>query len=145
MTQRKPPGASWESWIDKQIREARERGEFDNLPGAGKPLPGIDGESGRDENWWIREKLRREELSYLPPSLAVRKELEDTRAKIAAATSEHEVRDLVAAINERIRYVNRRPGDGPPSTVMPLDVDETVARWRDRGVAPASPTLPASG
>src|SRR5947209_7840921 len=28
----------WESAVDKQIREAEERGEFDNLPGTGKPL-----------------------------------------------------------------------------------------------------------
>ncbi|MFC2037665.1 DUF1992 domain-containing protein [Chloroflexota bacterium] len=28
----------WESWIDQQIREAQERGEFDDLPGRGKPL-----------------------------------------------------------------------------------------------------------
>src|ERR1051325_4406897 len=29
----------WESAVEKQIREAEERGEFDNLPGKGKPLP----------------------------------------------------------------------------------------------------------
>jgi hypothetical protein len=28
----------WESAVDKQIREAEERGEFDNLPGKGRPL-----------------------------------------------------------------------------------------------------------
>jgi DnaJ family protein C protein 28 len=28
----------WESWIDEQIREAQEKGQFDNLPGKGKPL-----------------------------------------------------------------------------------------------------------
>lgn len=28
----------WESWVDQQIREAQERGEFDSLPGTGKPL-----------------------------------------------------------------------------------------------------------
>ncbi len=28
----------WESWVDQQIREAQERGDFDNLPGTGKPL-----------------------------------------------------------------------------------------------------------
>jgi hypothetical protein len=38
MTERKPPGMSFESWVDKQIREATERGEFDGLPGAGKPI-----------------------------------------------------------------------------------------------------------
>lgn len=42
MTDRKPSGASFESWIDRQIREARERGDFDNLPGAGKRIPGLD-------------------------------------------------------------------------------------------------------
>ena len=31
MTQRKPPGTSWESWIDAQIRVAQEQGAFDNL------------------------------------------------------------------------------------------------------------------
>lgn len=35
MSERKPPGLSWESWIDKQIREAEERGAFANLrPGS---------------------------------------------------------------------------------------------------------------
>src|SRR5215468_8961850 len=38
MTERKPSGMSWETWIEAQIRVAREEGAFDNLPGAGKPL-----------------------------------------------------------------------------------------------------------
>ena len=28
----------WESWIDQQIREAQEKGQFDDLPGRGRPL-----------------------------------------------------------------------------------------------------------
>lgn len=28
----------WESLVERRIREAQERGEFDNLPGKGKPL-----------------------------------------------------------------------------------------------------------
>ncbi|GAT83553.1 molecular chaperone DnaJ [Streptomyces sp. F-3] len=39
MTERKPPGIPFESWVDRQIREAQQRGEFDRLPGAGRPLP----------------------------------------------------------------------------------------------------------
>lgn len=39
MTERKPTGQSFESWVDKQIREAAERGELADLPGAGRPLP----------------------------------------------------------------------------------------------------------
>lgn len=81
--------------------------------------------------------MKREDLQYLPLSLAVRRELEDTRAKIDATNDEREVRSLVEAINERIRYVNRRPGDGPPSTLMPLDVETVVGRWRARRDGPS--------
>ena len=65
MTRRKPPGAGWESWIDYQIREAQERGEFDDLPAAGKPIPDLD--KPFHEMWWVKDKLRREGLSYMPP------------------------------------------------------------------------------
>ena len=77
MAEKKPPGVSWESWVERQIRDSMERGEFDNLPGAGKPLPTI---ALTDEAWWIREKLRHENVSYLPPTLAIRKELDNTMA-----------------------------------------------------------------
>lgn len=133
MTEPKPPGLPWESWIDKQIREGMEAGAFDNLPGKGKPLEDID--RPHDELWWVRKKLAREDISYLPPSLAVRKELEDTRARISASDSEAEVRQLVDAINERIREVNRSPADGPPSTLMSLDADEVVTMWRGQRAA----------
>jgi hypothetical protein len=35
-------GPRWESLADRQIREAQERGEFDDLPYHGKPLPRVD-------------------------------------------------------------------------------------------------------
>jgi hypothetical protein len=42
MTERKPARMDFDSWVDQQIREATERGEFDNLPGKGKPLSNLD-------------------------------------------------------------------------------------------------------
>jgi hypothetical protein len=42
MTERKPPGAGFGTWVERQIRAATERGEFDNLPGAGKPIDDLD-------------------------------------------------------------------------------------------------------
>ena len=39
VTERKPAGKSWESWREELIQLAHEEGAFDNLPGAGKPLP----------------------------------------------------------------------------------------------------------
>jgi hypothetical protein len=127
---RKPAGESRESWVDRQIREAQERGEFDNLPGAGKPLPDLH--RPYDELWWLRKKLKEENLSYLPPALQVRKELEEAREQIARARSEREVRQIVTDTNERIREANRAALQGPASTVMPLDEKQTVRKWRER-------------
>ena len=127
MVERRRTLAEWEDSVERQIREGIERGEFDNLRGAGEPLAGLDGP--RDEEWWTKEKLRREKVSYLPPALAVRKELEVALERIEQATSEHTVRQIVTEINERIRYVNSRTITGPPSTLMPLDVELVVQRW----------------
>jgi hypothetical protein len=129
---RKPKGPTWESWVEQQIRVGIERGEFENLPGTGKPLEGITPsgvDSHHDEDWWLKAKLRRERLSYLPPTLAVRKELEEAREAIARASNESAVRRIVDDINARIRDVNRRGADGPPSTVVPLDVEAVIAKW----------------
>ncbi|WP_030566480.1 DnaJ family domain-containing protein [Streptomyces aureocirculatus] len=71
MTERKPPGVNFESWVDKQIREAEARGDFAALPGRGKPLPHDDG-AAYDELWWVKRKLAREGVSVLSPTLALR-------------------------------------------------------------------------
>ena len=128
MAERKPPGVSWDSWIEKQIKDAQERGEFDNLPGAGKPIPGLGG--AHDEMWWLKQLLKREQLSVTPAVLAVRKELEDARERIAKQTSEDAVRRIVGAINHKIAEANATATTGPASTLVPLDEDRVVARWR---------------
>jgi hypothetical protein len=125
---RKPGGVSWESWTERQIREGIERGEFADLPGAGKPLDDLL--EHHDEDWWLKAKLRREQLSYLPPTLAIRKEVELAREAIERATTEDVVRRILAEINPRIRDINRRGAEGPPSSVMPFDEEAVVTAWR---------------
>jgi hypothetical protein len=49
---------------ENKIRAAVEAGEFDRLPGFGKPSPLID--EAYDPFWWIRRKLRAEELNPSP-------------------------------------------------------------------------------
>jgi hypothetical protein len=126
--QKKPPGVSWETWIERKIRESIEAGEFVNLPGSGQPI--ADLARPYDELWWLRKKLREEQLSIDPPTLVLRREYHDTLAKIADARSEGDVRRLVAAINERIVYVNSHTTFGPPSDLVPLNVERVVAEWR---------------
>jgi len=131
MTEQKPPKVSWETWIERKIRESMERGEFDNLPGSGQPIPELD--RPYDELWWLRKKLRDENFSIEPPALTLRKEFQEAQARIATAGEEAEVRRLVAAINERIVYVNSHITFGPPSDLVPLDVERVVAEWRSAG------------
>ena len=104
MTRRKPPDISWESWIDRQIREAEKAGEFDNLPGKGKPIEGLDGP--HDPEWWVKQLVQRENLSIVPPALELRKAVENGLAEIAKEKSEREVRRIVAELNEKIRKLN---------------------------------------
>ncbi|WP_405999213.1 DUF1992 domain-containing protein [Streptomyces sp. NBC_00829] len=128
MTERKPPGVSFESWVDKQIRDASERGDFEKLPGFGKPLP--DDSAPYDELWWIKGKMHREGVSVLPPTLALRKEAEDAREAAARAATEAQVRRILTEINEKIAAAIRRPPPGPPLGLVPFDVDAVVATWR---------------
>ena len=130
MTARRPSSQQRETWIDRQIREAQERGEFDGLRGAGEPIADLD--RPYDALWWVRRKLREENFSYLPPTLQLRREVEVAQAAVDRARSEREVREVVTAINARIRHVNRTDVTGPPSTVMVLDEEETVRAWRAR-------------
>lgn len=138
MTERKPGGISFESWIDRQIRQATERGEFNDLPGAGAPLADLG--KPYDEMWWVKRKLRSEHLSYLPPSLALRKEAHEALAGATRASTEAEVRDRIAAINERIRDALRLGIRGPAFNLAPFDVERIVREWhRSHGTEASRP------
>jgi Domain of unknown function (DUF1992) len=144
MTERKPPGMTFTSWIDKQIYEASERGAFDDLPGAGKPLPQHPDDDGQR---WLREYLRREGVSadeLLPPPLKLRKERARLIEDVAELGSEQEVRDAVAELNHRIAEFRRIPV-GPPIFVPLLDRDEMVGRWRAARGPSERPTPPSAG
>ena len=129
MSARKPPGVGFETWVERQIREATERGEFDNLPGAGKPLEDLD--KPHDELWWVKQKLRRESFSYLPPTIALRKEAEDALVAASQAGSEAEVRRIVGDINAKIVEGNRKAASGPPLNLMPFSVEAVVRSWHE--------------
>ena len=138
MTERKPPGVSWQTWIDRQIEAGQERGEFDGLAGHGKPIDGID--RPRDELWWVRDKLKREGVNHLPPSLAILRKASKAVEQALQATSEAEARRIVDEINAEIRQLNRLSVQGPPTTLMPYDVEEIVEVWHNR--TPPEPAVP---
>lgn len=121
-----------ESWIDRQIREAQERGEFDNLPGAGKPLNLGD---PQDEDWWVKGLVRRERLDMsaaLPPPLALRKEAATFPESLTDRATEASVRGVLEDFNKRVKQDRLRlaVGNLPPLLAKTVDVEDLVLQWR---------------
>lgn len=124
----------YESAVEKAIREAVERGEFDDLPGKGRPLPNL---ADADENWWIKGYLRREGVpsdALLPTPIQLRKEVERLPAAVRDLPTEQAVRDLVAELNTRIAAYLRAP-DGPRLPLRRADPDAVVEAWRTHRAA----------
>jgi hypothetical protein len=138
MTERKPPGtgSSWEPWIESQISAAMKQRAFDNLPGAGKPLPNAG--QGFDPDWWVKQLSQREQVSMLlPPSLELVRKVRTELAAIDNLDDEAAVRRRLTALNVEIAKLNATVVEGPPTRIGTLDVDQVVARWqRARAVNP---------
>jgi DnaJ-like protein len=131
MTRRKPPKVSFRWWVDRQIGEAHDRGEFDDLPGTGKPLPKPTGNDAATD--WVLRQVRaggHDMKALLPPALALRREVQDLPEKLAGERTERGVRELVDDLNERIRQAYLNHHTGPPLTVALVDVEEAVTDWR---------------
>lgn len=121
-------GESFKSYVERQIREARERGEFHVLEGKGERIEELY--QPYEPDWWIKQKMRREKFSFVPDAIAIRRECEAFRQSLPRIASEQEVRTRTAELNERIRKINRTVTHGPPTTQAVMDVDEVVRRWR---------------
>ena len=129
MTERRPTGQSFESFVERQIKEAQERGEFENLPGAGKPFPDWD---KYDELWWVKNLIEREQLSALPPALALKRDVERGLDQAFALSNEASVRQAIKLLNLKICQANRGAHAGPATSLSTLEADEVVREWRKR-------------
>ncbi|MCR2812415.1 MULTISPECIES: DUF1992 domain-containing protein [Microbacterium] len=132
---RSSPGSSMSTdraaYIETAIQQAIRAGEFDDLPGAGKPIEGLG--VAHDPDWWIRRKIQTEKLTGLgPPSLMLRTEHAEFAARADALSREEDVREYVTDFNRRVIEARRQLQGGPP-VVTPLhDVDDEVAAWHER-------------
>lgn len=108
--------------VERQIRDAIERGEFDDLPGAGRPLDLGDD----DPDWWAKRKIRELKAENDVDALA-----DDFQRSIDALwhlSDESAVRDQVHTINDRVRAVKERLGD--KFRVPTIAERDAVRTWR---------------
>jgi len=138
-----------QTWVDLQVRQAMERGDFDDLPGKGKPIADLG--DTHDPNWWIKKLVEREKVTLLPPSVQLRKEDAELDARLDKLNRESDVRRELEDFNTRVVAARYRTPEGPPLVTMPRDVEATVERWNARRAArraqrPSAPaTTPAGG
>ena len=116
-------------WVDLQVQRAIERGDFDDLPGKGKPLPPLDD----DPNWWLKKLIERERITgVLPEALQLRKDDAALEGELDRQSSERVVRQLLEAFNKRVVNARRQLQGGPPVITATRDVEAEVAAWQAR-------------
>ena len=117
----------YESPVDRAIREAAERGEFDDLPGAGKPL---QLRRSGDPDWWLKDLVEREGIS-VGGAVSLRREADSFPESLADLPTEQAVRAVLEDFNQRVKDDWRRPGVGKGSPVVArlVDVDDVVQQW----------------
>ncbi len=109
----------FEQIAEQKIQEAIARGEFDNLPGAGKPIELEDPRLMRREDRVALHLLKRS--GYLPPVLMVRKELE---LRLQNAERQMDIRlQRLALFRSKMR------------DLLPDDPEKARRRLRDFGFA----------
>jgi hypothetical protein len=131
-------------YVDVVVDQAMRRGEFDNLPLQGKPIPGLTGT--HDPDWWVKGLIERENITGFLPSAQLRKDDAELDDKLDLEGMEQRVREIVTDFNARVVDARRQLQGGPPVVTPTRDVDHEVARWRARRAArrAASSTSSAS-
>lgn len=118
-------------WVDQQVRQAMARGEFDDLPGAGKPIRDLG--STHDPDWWVKKLIEREKITgVLPPALQLRKDDARLTETLDKEWSEKAVREILVEFNRRVVEARRQLLGGPPVITKLRDVEAEVAAWRER-------------
>lgn len=121
-------------YVDTVIDQAIRRGEFDDLPLAGKPIPGLTGT--HDPDWWLKSVIEREQLTGLgPPAMLLKQEDRELDDRLDRELDETTVREILADFNARVVDARRQLLGGPPVVTPTRDVEHEVARWRARRAA----------
>jgi hypothetical protein len=89
---------------EEKIRESMARGEFDNLPGAGKPLA-LEDDSMVPEDLRVAYKILKN-AGCLPPELELRKEIVTLKNLTAAIEDDGERRRKMRELNAKLLRLN---------------------------------------
>ena len=90
--------------VEKRIKEAQERGEFDNLPGHGEPIQ-IEDDSHIPEDLRLAYKILKN-ADCIPPELQLKKEIRQMEDMLEGIPDEKEKYRQIKKINYKIMQLN---------------------------------------
>lgn len=117
-------------WVDTVVDQAIRRGEFDDLPLQGKPIPGLGGT--HDPDWWLKNLVERENITGILPAAQLRRDDAELDETLDREPEESRARKIVEEFNARVIDARRQLMGGPPVVTPTRDVEREVARWRER-------------
>lgn len=129
----------YESLPDRIIREAIERGEFEDLPGKGKPIAGLDRDY--DPDWWARRFMERLRAGEAVGRAA--REVDHLIGTVWLLPDGPAVRKAVAALNSMLESANEAAPESERASL--LDPEDVVATWRRMSAARRRRPRPAAG
>jgi hypothetical protein len=117
--------------VEQRIREAQEKGEFDNLPGHGKPL-NLDDDSHVPEDLRIAYKILKN-ADCLPPELQEKKEIRQMEDLLASLPDEKERYKLIKKINFRVMKLDMMGRKSPLLEEQQIYYRKVIDKTKDRG------------
>lgn len=119
-----------EARVQGEIEEAIARGDFDDLPGAGKPLKLP---STHDPDWWIKQRLDEEDVdrdALLPVVVLLRREHDQRDETLRELLDEQSVRAYADDFTRRVRE-DRASSPMARMLAPEMPADAAVERWRE--------------
>ena len=97
---------SFQKIVDEKIKEAITRGEFENLPGKGKPLD-LDAYFATPEHLRMGYSILKS-ADIIPEELELIRQIEDLKRSLDSSTTQIEQKALRQQLSEKLTNLNMR-------------------------------------
>ena len=95
----------FEKIVEERIRKAQKKGEFNNLPGAGKPIPSPRQEVSLPSDLSLSYKILKN-ADFLPPEIELKKQIQQTEDLLAGMEDTAEKYRTLKKLNYMIMKLN---------------------------------------
>ena len=119
--------SGFEKIVEERILKAQKKGEFDNLPGSGKPLV-FDGDRNVSEELRLAYKILKN-ADFVPPEIELKKEIKQTEELLAGMQETSEKYRILNKLNFLIMKLNSMRNTSIQLEMPQLYTEKLVERF----------------